>query len=101
MNKNYQVLIFPLAEADLEDTKDYFRKVLKTPSTHVFEKLIEVIAYLEDNPMIYPLVKDLALREKGYRFVPIDNYLLFFVVIDRQVQIRRFLYGGRRFTSLL
>jgi toxin ParE1/3/4 len=101
MDKAYQVLIFPLAEADLADTKDYFENVLKTSSTRIFEKLIETVDHLEENPMIYPLAKDITLREKGYRFVPIDNFLLFFVVIGHQVQIRRFLYGGRKFNSLL
>lgn len=83
------------------DTRDYFRNILKTPSTQIFEKVLSTIGHLENNPLIYPLVQDSLLRARGYRFVPIDNFLLFFVVIDDQVQIRRFLYGGRKYNSLL
>jgi len=98
---NFDVLIFPLAQADLSDTREYHEKVLKTPSMRVFEKILDVIAQLERNPLIYPLLKDPTLRAKGYRFVPIDNFLLFFVVFANQVQIRRFLYGGRNYASIL
>ena len=98
---NFEVLIFPLAQADLSDTREYYEKIFKTPSMRVFEKILDGIAQLEQNPLIYPLLKDPTLREKGYRFVPIDNFLLFFVVLEDQVQIRRFLYGGRNYASIL
>jgi len=97
----YRVLIFPRAELDLLETKEYFTKVLKTPSTRVFDRFLEVVDQLEENPMIYPLIVDPILRQKGYRHVPIDNFLLFFVVNESTVEIRRFLYGGRRFDSIL
>ena len=89
MDQTYEVLIFPRAEQDLADTRDGFLNVLST------------ITQLEHHPLIYPPVKDSLLQAKGYRFVPIDNFLLFFVVVGNQVQIRRFLYGGRKYNSLL
>ncbi len=101
MDRPYEVLIFPRAEQDLADTRDYFLNILKTTSTQVFEKVLSTIAQLELNPLIYPQVKDSLLQAKGYRFVPIDNFLMFFVVVGKQVQIRRFLYGGRKYNSLL
>ena len=97
----YQVLVFPRAELDLLETREYFVEVLKTPSTKVFDRVLEAIDQLEENPMIYPLLADPILREKGYRHVPIDNFLLFFVIRDATVEIRRFLYGGRKFSALL
>lgn len=97
----YRVQIFPRAELDLKETKAYFSDVLKTASTKVFESFLEVIDKLEENPMIYPLVQDAHLHEKGYRFIPLESFLLFFVIKGRSVEIRRFLYGGRKYSGLL
>jgi toxin ParE1/3/4 len=97
----FKVLIFPLAELDLIETKKYYTEVLKTPSTKVFDRFLEVIDLLEDNPLIYSLASDPHLSEKGYRFVPIENFLVFYVIKGNIVEIRRFLYGSRKYSSIL
>jgi hypothetical protein len=54
----YSVLIFPKAENDLIETKTYFEEILKTSPTPLFEKFLIQIDILEDNPFIFPLLKD-------------------------------------------
>lgn len=100
-NGTYKVLIFPLAELDLVETREYYTQVLQTPSTRVFDRFMEIIGQLEENPFIFPLVRDTHLREKGYRLVPIENFLVFYVINGRTVEIRRFLFGGRKYSSIL
>jgi len=100
-NGTYEVLIFPRAELDLIETREYYTQVLQTPSTRVFDRFMEIIGRLEENPLIFPLVRDPHLREKGYRLVPIENFLVFYVINGRTVEIRRFLFGGRKYSSIL
>ena len=52
-------------------------------------------------PERYPRPKDLALAAKGYRYLAVKNYLVFYVVSGDTVQIRRILYGHRDYLSLL
>jgi len=56
--QKYTVLIYPTAEHDLYDIKEYFEQILKTSPDSLFGKFSESIDRLEDNPLIYPLVKD-------------------------------------------
>ena len=98
---SYNVLIYPTAEKDLLKIKDYFKNKLKTSPNHLFEKFNSSIDILEKNPLIYPLVKDSYLRQFGYRMVPIDNFLLFYVIKNQEVQIHRFLCGKRNYSMLL
>ena len=101
MNKTkYSVLIFPKAENDLKETKTYFEEILKTPSKTLFEKFFNEIDNLEENPYRYPLLKDPHLNQLGYRIIPIDNFLVFFIVHEKEVQIHRFLYGRRNYRLL-
>ena len=48
-----------------------------------------------------PRPKDLALAAKGYRYLIVKNYLVFYVVAGDTVQIRRTLYARRGYRALL
>jgi toxin ParE1/3/4 len=96
----YSVLIYPKAENDIKETKTYFEEILKTSPTPLFEKILTQIDLLEENPFIFPLLKDPYLNQQGYRMIPIDNFLIFYVIKEREVQIHRFLYGRRNYNLL-
>ena len=48
-----------------------------------------------------PRPKDLALAAKGYRYLIVKNYLVFYAVVGDTVQIRRILYARRDYWALL
>jgi len=50
---------------------------------------------------MFPLVKDERLSEKGYRIIPVDNYIVFYVVTKKNVQVRRIIYGKRNYFDFL
>jgi addiction module RelE/StbE family toxin len=97
----YKVHIYPSAENDLIEIKDYFMNKLKITPNNLFEKFYKSIDTLEENPFLFPLLKDTFLNQLGYRMVPIDNFLLFYIIENNEVQIHRFLYGKRNYLSIL
>ncbi|WP_407458073.1 type II toxin-antitoxin system RelE/ParE family toxin [Fibrobacter sp.] len=52
-------------------------------------------------PSARPSHQDPLLKLIGYRVIPIDNYLMFYVVKDKVVQIHRILYAKRNYLQLL
>ena len=66
-----------------------------------YDLLVEKIAGLAQMPERCPQLNDLALRAKGYRYLLVKNYLVFFVVAGDTVQIRRVLYARRDYRALL
>jgi len=99
-NPKYSVLVFPKAEDDFIEVRTYLEERLKTSANPLFEKVLKAIDLLEENPLIFPLIKDPYLNQLGYRMVPIDNFLLFYLISGTDVQIHRFLYGGREYRLL-
>lgn len=97
----YSVLIYPAAEKDLSEIKDYFVNKLKTSPNPLFTKLLEKIDLIEENPLLFPLCMDPSLNQLGYRLIPIDNFLLFYRIDEGIVQIHRFLYGKRNYLEIL
>ena len=58
---------------------------------------------LEKTPNIYPFVSDEYLAEKGFKYVIIKNYLMFYTIDEdnKIVNLIRFLYGRRDWKNLL
>jgi len=54
-----------------------------------------------DNIYLYSIIRDEYLASKGYRFSIVNNYLMFFVVNEKQIEIIRFLYGYRDWIKML
>ena len=101
MAKKYEVVITPSAQRDLTEIKSYFTNVLKTSSNSIFEKFLEQVKILKAHPFTYRVHQDPLLKLVGYRIIPIENYLMFYVVKGNVVQIHRFLYAKRNYLQLL
>ena len=101
MAKKYEVIITPSAQKDLTEIKSYFTNVLKTSSNSIFEKFLEQIKILKAHPFTYRVHQDPLLKLVGYRVIPIDNYLMLYVVRRNVVQIHRILYAKRNYLQLL
>jgi len=99
--KKYSVLIYPLAEQDLDEILVYLNEFSVKGANAFLDKLSMKLERLEEYPEMFPLVKDERLLEKGYRIIPIDNYLVFYVVTKKVVQIRRIVFGKRNYFDFL
>ena len=93
--ETYKVKIYPAAKQDLLEIIDYLNTLSREAALRYYDLLTEEIASLATMPERYPRPKDLALAAKGYRYLAVKNYLVFYVVSGDTVQIRRILYGHR------
>lgn len=99
--EHYNIEIFPTAKQDLLDIISYLNTLSPDTALRYYDLLIEEISSLSELPERYPHPKDLALKAKGYRYLLVKNYLVFYVVSGKTVQIRRILYARRGYSSLL
>ncbi len=97
----YKVLIYGPAKQDLEDIVDYINTLSPDTAIRQYDRIAQKIASLQEMPERCPLCKDTQLRIKGYRMLVVDNYLVFYVIRNREVQIRRIIYGMRKYEWLL
>lgn len=97
----YKLIIYPTAKQDLLDIVEYVNTLSGEAAKNLFDEIINKIGTLVDMPERCPLLKSTELRAKGYRTLKVENYMVFFVVKENVVQIRRILYGPRRYDFLL
>lgn len=96
----YKVLIFPSAKQDLQDIVDYISEQ-PLPDVRLYDEIVESIGSLSQVPLRNPLMKSPVLRAKGYRVLLVHTYLVFYVVAEQTVQIRRIPHGKRQYEFLL
>ncbi|MDD2373065.1 MAG: type II toxin-antitoxin system RelE/ParE family toxin [Syntrophomonadaceae bacterium] len=97
----YKVKIYPAAQMDLNDIVSYLNTLSPQAAIRYYDLLVEKIGSLVEIPERCPFVRDIALKAKGYRYLIVENYLVFFVVKGDTVQIRRILYNKRQYKRLL
>ncbi len=100
-NYNFKIRIYPAAKRDLEDIITYLNTLSPDAALRYYDLLTEKIGSLAQMPERCSYVRNAALKAKGYRFMVVENYLVFFVVKGDTVQIRRILYGKRNYEWLL
>ena len=103
--EKYDVNITEPAEDDLRDIVKYISSQLNAPvsAINMLDTINEAISKLESNALHYSLVRDDRLATLGYRLMVVKNYLVFFVVNEKNnfVDVDRILHGRRDWQNLL
>ena len=86
---------------DLKDIVSYINTLSPQAALRYYDLIIEKIGSLAKMPEGCPFVRDVVLKAKGYRYLIVENYLVFFVVKADTVQIRRIIYSKRNYEWLL
>ncbi len=61
------------------------------------EKAIELLAY---NPYLGKVPQEVALAGLGYRYLVVQNYLVFYIIEGKTVYVHRIPHGARDYLSL-
>ena len=99
--EKYKVVIYPIAQNDLIEIVDYLNTLSTDAAVKYYDMLVEQIGSLAELPERCPLVKDAQLRLRGYRTMLVKNYIVFYIINGKAVEIRRILYNRRQYDALL
>jgi addiction module RelE/StbE family toxin len=100
MNEKYEVHYLPAAQQDLIDILNYIKQDNPTAAHMLFQEIDEAISRLEDFPKMGVTPKDLRLKSLNYRMLVINNYLVFYVIKDDIIEIRRIVHGKRKYSFI-
>jgi len=99
--EEYNVRISPAAQNDLLDIAEHLGNLPPEEATQYYESFMEKIGKLASTPESCHLARDAQLRLRGYRMLPIENYIVFYVINNRIVELRRILYARRQYDRLV
>ena len=93
----FELRYSPLFYEDLDKITDYLLLELKNATAaRALVKDVEVaIKNRLDKPLQAAIYQSMNNREHLYRRILVGNYLIFYVVIENTMVVRRMLYGRR------
>ena len=97
----YEVKIFSSAQNDLREIVDYLNTLSHVVAIRYYDLIVEKIGTLATMPERCPPARDTQLRLRGYRTLLIKNYIVFYVINGKTVEVRRILFARRQFERLL
>ena len=101
--KRYKLQYLPLFWEDLSSAASYIAQDLKNPAAA--ERLVDAVeaGILEHrkNPTMAATYHSTRSRPHPYYWFAVGNYMIFYVVIDDVMEIRRFLYKARNLESII
>ena len=102
-DKKYKLRFLPMFEQDLEETVEYISERLKNPVAAM--RLVDEIQATINERLNYPKAFEPypTGRERKYPYyrIYVKNYIVFYVVIDDVMEVRRLLYNRRNIRKQL
>ena len=101
MEKKYKIRFLPLFQQDLTEIVEYIAFHLKNPIAadslvDAVQSAIRERAFCAESFEPYHSKKE---RRYPYYRISVRNYIIFYVVIDDVMEVRRILYSGRDIES--
>jgi len=100
----YNVVITSDADKDMDEIFAYIADELLEPKValDLVERIYSALKSLEDLPERHVLSRDSFLAKQGFRVMPIEKYLAFYVIdnVKKRVIIHRVIYGKRNYAKL-
>lgn len=97
--RQYEIIITPTAENDLQEIFRYIATELLEPQTaiNLCDRIEQEILKLDTMSERHPQYKKEPWFSRGLRFFPVGNFLVFYITgeFDCTVHVLRVMYGGR------
>ncbi|SHI17573.1 toxin ParE1/3/4 [Sporobacter termitidis DSM 10068] len=95
----HKVVYSEQAEKDLREIYEYIALTLLEPDIAKGQarRIMDAVVKLHHMPLRHQLYEKEPWRSKGLRVLPVDNYLVFYLPVEKQktVAVVRIMYGGR------
>lgn len=97
----YEIRLLRLAEEDLTDIMSYVVADRPNMAEKLLSRFNVKLAALTRSPRIGHLPGEVSLRQLGYRYLVLENYLTFYVIDENTVYIHRIIHGARDYKNLI
>lgn len=101
--EKYELKVLPLFEEDMLEAAEYISEVLKNPSAakRLVNETEKAILKRLDCPLSFSPYKSKKHRDDTYYRIFVGNFIVFYVVNDNVMEVRRFIYNKRNIENII
>lgn len=97
----YQIRFLKIAEEDFTEIVSYVAADNPNAANALATKIEKNLELLSDNPKLGRIPRDEDIRNLGYRYLIVQNYIIFYTTEERTIIIHRILHSARNYKALL
>lgn len=97
----YQIRLLRIAEEDFIEIISFIADDNPNAAEAMALKIEKNIELLAGNPKLGRIPRDEDIKNLGYRYIIVQNYIVFYTIEERTIIIHRILHGARNYKSLL
>lgn len=97
----YQVRLLKVAEEDFTEIVSFIAVDNPTAANTIADKIEKNLLVLSENPKLGRIPRDEEIRILGYRYIVVQNYIIFYTIEQNTILVHRILHGARNYKSLL
>lgn len=97
----YQVRLLGIAEEDLTEIISFISADNPTAADAVANKIEKNLELLSKNPNLGRIPREEEIKNLGYRYLIVQNYLIFYTIEEKIIFVHRILHGARNYKTLL
>jgi len=96
----YTVRLLRVAEDDFNEMITYIAAENRAAAEMIATKIEKNLTRLSFYPCLGKIPKDEELSRLGYRFLVVENYLIFYTIEEQTILIHRIIHGARNYLNL-
>ena len=102
-NDKFILRYLPKYEEDLNEIVDYIAFKLHNPESALIlvDKIEKAIIGRLDCPSSFEPFQSIKKRKNPYYRIYVDNFTVYYVVIDNEMEVRRILYNKRNVNQII
>jgi toxin ParE1/3/4 len=97
----YAIRLLRVAEEDLRGIIAYIALDNPSAAAAFADKIENLLSSLSSYPLLGKIPDEDELANVGYRFLVVQNYLIFYTIEKRVIWVHRIMHGARNYISLL
>lgn len=97
----YQIRFLKIAEEDFTEIVSYVAADNPNAANVLATKIEKNLELLSDNPKLGRIPREEEIRNLGYRYLIVQNYIIFYKTEERTIIIHRILHSARNYKALL
>ena len=97
----YTIRLLKAAEEDFKEIITYIALDHPSAAEAIAEKIERSLSNLSTYPLMGKIPNEEELATIGYRFLVVQNYLIFYTIEDHTIWVHRIIHGARDYLSLL
>jgi plasmid stabilization system protein ParE len=98
---SHEIRLLRAAEDDLTEIVLYVSADRPAAAIKLADRFGQKLSLLADNPHLGTIPKEDNLIALGYRYLIVENYLVFYVIEAQTIYVHRIVHGARDYTQLI